>query len=153
LLLGDWADTTAPYYAARYGSFKGPYGTQPHSEYYWGTRPSDFMMDHFRAYGAATADGSWSAVGDAHYALVAAVGGPATGLMPDFVEKTNTTPAPTGANYLEAVTDGDYAYNACRVPWRLGTDYLVTGEARAKSVLDKINAFIIMKTGSDPTKI
>ncbi len=152
-LLGDWADTTASYYATRYASFTGPYGTGSHQDYYWGTRPSDFMMDHFRAYGSASGDASWSQVIDAHYGLVSAVAPPSTGLLPDFVEKTNSTPVPAGPNYLEDVTDGDYAYNACRVPWRLGTDYLVNGEARAKTILDKINAFIVGKTGGDPTKI
>jgi len=152
-LLGDWADTTAPYYAARYASFTGPYGAGSHKDYYWGTRPSDFMMDHFKAYGAASGDADWTKVIDAHYGLVAAIAPPATGLVPDFVDKTNTAPAPAGANYLEDVTDGDYAYNACRVPWRVGTDYLVSGEARAKAVLDKINAWIVTKTGGDPTKI
>jgi hypothetical protein len=39
------------------------------------------------------------------------------------------------------------------VPWRLATDYVTNGDARAKSALDTINAWIRTKTGNDPDSI
>src|SRR5204862_3352774 len=76
-----------------------------------------------------------------------------TGLMPDFIEHTNTAPVPTGPEYLENSTDGDYGYNSCRVPWHIGADYIVSGDMRAKAEADKINKWIRQATGGDPSKV
>src|SRR5687768_5911745 len=78
---------------------------------------------------------------------------PGAGLLPDFVVNTNTAPAPAGGKFLESVTDGQYGYNSCRVPWRIGTDYLVNGDPRAKLPLDLITNFIRTKTGDNPALI
>jgi endo-1,4-beta-D-glucanase Y len=163
LMLGDWADIKAPYYATRYTATPGPYNdpasTAPqeaHPRYYWGTRPSDYMMDHLRAFQAAAADTSWSAVIDAHYALMASMQtkySATSGLIPDFITDTDKTAAPAQGYYLEAASDGAVGYNSCRVPWHLGTDFAVTGEARAKAALAPLNAWIRKLTGDDPSKI
>ena len=60
---------------------------------------------------------------------------------------------PAGRRYLESAYDGDYFYNACRCPWRIGIDYLLTGDERAKAALEKINGFIRHTTDGDPEKI
>jgi hypothetical protein len=39
------------------------------------------------------------------------------------------------------------------VPWRLGTDWLATGDSRSKLALSKINSFIIAATDGDPQNI
>lgn len=132
--------------------------------YKYGTRPSDFMVDHMRAYQSATGDTRWAAVIDATYQLIDSFQtrySPSTGLLPDFVQDTNTEPQPARPRrtrggrkpYLEGFTDGQYSYNACRVPWRIGTDYLTSGDSRALTALDKINTWIQGKTGDDPRKI
>lgn len=36
----------------------------------------------------------------------------------------------------------DYSYDASRTPWRIATDYIWFGDARAKSYLDKTNDFV-----------
>src|SRR5581483_2996104 len=46
-----------------------------------------------------------------------------------------------------------YSYNSCRVPWHLATDYLVSGDARAKAEVVKLDAWIRSTTAGDPTKI
>jgi len=56
-------------------------------------------------------------------------------------------------NYLEDVSDGRVGYNACRVPWHLATDYIVSGDARAKAEVTKINTWIKSATGSRPSAI
>jgi endo-1,4-beta-D-glucanase Y len=135
-LLGDWSTAGDPAY--------------------FGTRPSDFMIDHFRAYGAAAGDAWWTGVVDAHYSLVATMqstASPQTGLLPDFVVNTDTTPKPAKPKFLEGNNDGEYGYNSCRVPWRLGTDYVVSGDARAKTALTKVNTWIRSATNNNATKI
>jgi hypothetical protein len=73
--------------------------------------------------------------------------------VPDFIINTNTTPIPASQYYLEDIHDGDYYYNACRFPWRLGTDYLISGDNRAKLALTKINSWLIGSTSEDVTAI
>ncbi|MFI5251413.1 MAG: glycosyl hydrolase family 8 [Bacteroidota bacterium] len=124
--------------------------------YYYGTRTSDFMMDHFRIYGQATGDPVWSAVVDTCYALIGKMQSnfsPAAGLVPDFIWRLNTSPAPAPANYIESPYDGYYNYNACRDPWRIATDYLVSGDPRAKNAVQKINTWMKTQTGGDPSLI
>ena len=41
----------------------------------------------------------------------------------------------------------DYSFDACRTPWRIATDYIWFGDARAKSYLDKTNDFILNTIG------
>jgi endoglucanase len=135
-LLGDWAQQ---------GSFL------------YTTRPSDFMLDHFRAYAAVTGKAGWLTTVDRIYDVVASIQtrfSAQTGLLPDFVINTQgNTPSPPAGRILENNTDGDYAWNSCRVPWRLGTEYIVSGDARAKAALEKMNDWIKTDTGGDPARV
>jgi endo-1,4-beta-D-glucanase Y len=121
------------------------------------TRVSDFMPDHFRVFANASGNTIWTGLLDKEYQLIArlqSANAPATGLLPDFARRLNTaTPVPAGAHYMESSFDGGYFYNACRCPWRIGTDYLLTGDPRARAALDKLNAFIQKATGGDPDHI
>jgi hypothetical protein len=90
------------------------------------------------------------------YALIAQMqtsSSPQTGLLPDFIINTTTTPKPAAANFLEGKADGEYGYNSCRVPWRIGTDYIVSHDGRAKTALQKINTWIMSATSNNPSKI
>ena len=51
------------------------------------------------------------------------------------------------------MTDDDYAYNSCRTPWRIATDYIMTGDKRAKEILNMQNNWIMRSTGGNPDKI
>jgi len=89
-LLGDWASPDEP-------------------GYYYGTRPSDFMPDHFRTFQSVTADATWAVVIDSGYRLLLTVQNqysPLAGLVPDFIRDTNTAPRPAGPRYLETADDG-----------------------------------------------
>ncbi len=135
--LGDWAHPSNPWY-------------------HDATRSSDFMPDHYRSFLVATSDPVWTSVLDRTYQIVAALQSahsPATGLLPDFVKDPLGTPNPAPPGFLEDSNDGSYDYNACRDPLRLGTDFLVSGDARAKAALDKINAWIRSATGGNPAAI
>ncbi len=138
VLLGDWV---------------GPSGS---AKYYAATRSSDFMPDHTRSFEAATGDADWATLRDHTYAIVASLQAdhaPTTGLLPDFVKNPLGTPAPVAGGFLEGPNDGRYSYNACRDPWRLAVDFVVSGEPRAKLAVEKINAWIRSATGDDPASI
>jgi endoglucanase len=119
------------------------------------TRASDFMLDHFHAFQAASGDARWGQTVDSTHDLIATMQqrfAPSSGLLPDFIVATSTSPVPAASGFLEE-NDGDYSYNSVRVPWRLGTDWLATGDSRSKLALSKINSFIIAATGGDPENI
>jgi endo-1,4-beta-D-glucanase Y len=122
----------------------------------YSTRSSDFMPDHFRLFAAANDDLNWNLVTDRCYSVIQSIQtsySPATGLMPDFIKKTNTSPIPAPPDFLESSHAGDYYYNACRVPWRIATDYLVNGDTRAFDPLTLINTWIKTKTSNTPANI
>ena len=135
--LGDWTSPGEPgYYAA--------------------TRSSDFMPGHLRAFAAATGDAVWTDVLDHTYGLFDALQtthAPVTGLLPDFIADPLGTPAPVAPFFLEGPNDGDYDYNACRGPWRVGTDFLLSGDARAHTTVQRITSWIRTATGGDPAAI
>jgi endoglucanase len=137
VLLGDWAKPIEP-------------------EFYYATRPSDFMLSHFRAFLAATNHGEWSNVINKTYDIIKLIQtrySPATGLLPDFVVAIQTGAKPPNGEFLEAPSDGWYAYNSCRTPWRIGMDFLLYGEPKARTAVSKINTWIKSKTGGVPEKI
>jgi hypothetical protein len=136
-MLGDWVSPSEP-------------------KYYYGARTSDFMTNHLRAYQTATEDATWAKVADVSYGLVNTMQtlySQETGLLPDFIVGINTKPRPARRGYLEGATDGQYSYNACRVPWRLTTDYLMSGELRALTAVRKINTWIRTETRDNPRQI
>lgn len=145
----DELDTTAQY--VKLGDW-----VDPANSYYSSTRSSDFMPDHYRSYQDATGNTAWTGLLDRTYTIVSAIQtnhSPSTGLLPDFIVDPLTSPAPAPPNFLEGPLDGAYSYNAARDPWRLGTDYVLSGETRAKSALQAINSWIRSTTGDDPSNI
>jgi hypothetical protein len=70
-------------------------------------------------------------------------------LVPDFIVHINKMPKPAPGHYLESAYDGYYNYNACRVPWRIATDYLLSGDTRSKIFVQKINRWIRETTKND----
>lgn len=137
ILLGDWVEPAEP-------------------AYYYGTRTSDFMFNHLRAYQTASGDAHWDQVLTTTYNLIHAMQttySPNTGLLPDFIQNLNSTPQPAAPSYLEGPYDGHYDYNACRDPWRIGVEYLLSADLRAKAAADAINIWIRNKTGNNPANI
>ena len=126
------------------------------SKDYYDTRSSDFMPANFKAFESATHDAKWRKVIDNNYQLFSYMQhtySPDAGLIPDFIRHINKNPAPAQPNYLESPYDGYYNYNACRVPWRIATDYLLTGDVRAKAINDKINHWIRETTQNKPDNL
>jgi len=136
LTLGDWVDDE--------------------SRCYGSLRSSDFVPDHFKAFAATSGDVRWTQIADTTYDILQRIGSrfsPDTGLLPDFVVPCKNEYAPAPPKFLEGSHDGQYFYNACRDPWRLGTDYLLSGDPRALALLRPMNAWIQKATEGDPDRI
>jgi endo-1,4-beta-D-glucanase Y len=136
-LLGDWVE---PSDKKRYNS----------------TRTSDFILAQFRSFASASSDPRWLHLVESIYSIIGKIQkneSRATGLLPDFVVKPMSDPKASGKNFLESVNDGDYYYNACRVPMRLGIDYLISGDMRMHDALEKMNSWIKKISQNDPHNI
>lgn len=131
-------------------------GIEHDSGDYFDTRSSDFMPASFKAFAAATNDKRWQKVIDNTYLLFFAMQDRYSidaGLLPDFIVNIKTNARPAQPHYLESAYDGYYNYNACRVPWRIATDYLLTGDKRSKVIAAKINRWVRQTTGGNPDNI
>jgi endo-1,4-beta-D-glucanase Y len=140
-LLGDWVD---------------PSGTD-HNQYT--TRSSDYMPGHFRVFRLATGNTTWEAVVTACQQVISSLQAnhsSVTGLLPDFVVPASAqdhAPQPAAPDFLEGAHDGHYYYNAGRVPWRLGTDALLSGDTTSRSQVQALSSWIRTATGGDPQNI
>ena len=122
------------------------------SKDYFDTRSSDFMPANFKAFEQATGDKRWDNVINNSYKLFSFMQdkySPDAGLVPDFIVHLNKNAQPAPRRYLESPYDGYYNYNACRVPWRIATDYLLTGDPRSKAFVQKINHWIRETTNNN----
>jgi endo-1,4-beta-D-glucanase Y len=120
----------------------------------YSTRASDWMTGHFKAYQQATRDNFWREATNTVYGLIKRITAnhsPNTGLMPDFVVSPSVQPATP--NFLEAKTDCDYSWNACRYPWRLATDFVHHGAPEARAAANKVVKWLKSSTGADPRNI
>ncbi|MFD9698659.1 glycosyl hydrolase family 8 [Lentzea sp. NPDC059081] len=130
--------------------------TSSGDQYYYLSRSSDWMVDHFRAFRKATGDGAWDTIRTAHQNLISSLQAnfaPSTGLLPDFVENTNSSPRPPAGEVLESENDGKYSWNACRDPWRIGADAVTSGDAASLAAARKLNTWVKAKTGGNPSSI
>ncbi|MBN8853624.1 MAG: hypothetical protein BGO55_12130 [Sphingobacteriales bacterium 50-39] len=126
------------------------------SKDYFDMRSSDFMPDHFRVFRTISDDVRWDKAIDNNYKLfqyMQETYSPEAGLVPDFINKVGTQARPARPRYLESRYDGVYNYNACRMPWRVATDYILHGDPRAKGMVEKVNRWIRTTTKGDPDNI
>ena len=140
-MLGDWVDPNGALYSQ------------------YTTRTSDFFYGHFRAYGRAFGNGAWNTVANATQSSASKLQqtySPTTGLLPDFAIPKTKVPLvlkPAGANFLEGPNDGFYSYNACRTPWRIGTDGLLNGNTTSLSQARKMSLWIEKSTTGNANAI
>lgn len=137
--LGDWVQADDPVYDQ------------------WVSRSSDHMPSHFRAFGRATGDiAAWNEVIANSQAVIDHLQvnySPTTGLLPDFIVNADTGGEPAPANFEEGPYDGAYFFNAGRVPWRLGLDALLNGDATSALQVQKISDWAESATGGDPAAL
>ena len=121
-------------------------------------RTSDYMITHFKAFARATGDSFWTTASDKAFYLLNVMQtqyAPNTGLIPDFiVNTTSSNPAPSSGYMADNnANEGFYYWNACRLPWRLASDYLTTGDSRSKLVTGKMMDFFNSSTGGNPVML
>jgi endo-1,4-beta-D-glucanase Y len=155
---------------------------KPRSRDYYDMRSSDYMPDHLRAFRDATGDSFWDTVINNNYRVFRYLQNtysPEAGLVPDFIKNIRFSSEhlvaapgsgagpllerdsddihifaqPVKPDYLESKYDGVYNFNACRVPWHIGADYLVSGDPRATAFLTRINNWIKTTTKGNPDNI
>jgi endo-1,4-beta-D-glucanase Y len=146
--------------------------SKPRSKDYFDMRSSDYMPDHIRAFREVTGDAFWDTVINNNYRVFRYLQNtysPEVGLVPDFIKNIRFSPEsitagpgqadsctfaqPVQPNYLESKYDGVYNFNACRVPWHIGADFLVSGDPRAAAFLSRINKWIRTTTKDNPDNI
>lgn len=138
-MLGDWVS-----------------GTSDPKYNQWAPRSSDFMLANFRAFAAFTGDSTWSTVIANSQSTINSLQtnySASTGLLPDFIEptsSTNTAPKPARAWFLESANDGNYYYNAARVPWRIALDALLHNNATSAAAAGKISRWAQSKFSGNP---
>ena len=125
----------------------------------WTSRSSDLTLDHFRSFEQKVGDGRWTQVLLASQDLIEqtqAVYSANTGLMPDFlvpVASSNLPLMPAPAGFLEGPWDGVHYYNACRDPWRFGTDALTSGDSLSRTETRRMAQWIRAASGANPFAI
>ena len=120
-------------------------------------RTSDYMITHFKAFKRATGDTFWDEASDRAFDLLNLMQdkfAPNTGLVPDFIINTATNPEPS-TGYIGDGNDreGSFYTNACRLPWRLASDYVTSGDERSKKVTTRMMNFFESSTGGQPAQI
>jgi hypothetical protein len=120
------------------------------------TRTSDFMIQHFRDFARADTTHAqfWGTdLINNYYRIINYIQqnySPSAGLHPDFVINSQTaTPAPTagaqGTTDPGSTSGGYYAYNACRNPWRIGTDIYFNNDPNWRTSTLKLTDFFYNK--------
>ena len=98
----------------------------------------------------ATVDPShnWMGVLDAMYAYMQLVQSMGTGVFPDWSDATGNAINPDNGSADK--TYWTFNKESVRIPWRIAWDYYWYQDARALSVLSKLNQFIVTKTNGNP---
>lgn len=133
----------------------GDWSTAQDGDLYETSRTSDWIVHHLRAFKATTGDPFWDDVLRAHQTAIASLQGtasPATGLLPDFAQASGNTVRPVSGKVLESQRDGDYYFNACRTPWRIGLDAITSADSTSLEAALKINEWAVKATGGDPDR-
>jgi len=135
-LLGDWVDPNGK----KYNQYT--------------TRTSDFMPGHFKTFYRFSGDKKWLKVVKAIEYAMLDVQHPKTGLIPDFIKHDVKTKrfVPVEEGFLEH-HDGEYYYNACRVPFRIGVDALNNDSLVSKKIVQKLSHWSKAISGNNPLKI
>jgi endo-1,4-beta-D-glucanase Y len=113
------------------------------------TRPSDFIVDHMRAFGKASGHSVWMDVENGSLSILQGVRNQTTGLVPDFVVADPPVPSATGTAD-EQVCYACFSYNSCRVPWRQAVAIVQYGVPGSRDVADKMVTWARGKYKDDP---
>jgi endo-1,4-beta-D-glucanase Y len=102
---------------------------------------SYFAPGYYRIFADYMSDSAavWGSMPAVAYALINAGANAQTGLVPNWAELDGSTP-PMGCDWYE--NPEIYGWDAVRTPWRVGMDYLWTGDAQAGAYLQKLSGWV-----------
>jgi len=100
--------------------------------------PSYFAPAYYREF-AKIDSNDWASVATNVYTLISHFNS-SDGLLPAWCDSTCAN-ASSNSGSQNPGTDGDYQYDAHRIPWRVGVDYCWNGTSSATSFLDKNSGF------------
>lgn len=110
---------------------------------------SYFSPVALRLFAAVDPNHNWNGVLDAMYAYMKQVQDAGTGVFPDWSDASGAAKkAPNGSSNQ---TYWRFDKESVRIPWRIAWDYYWYQDDRAKAILDKLNSFIVGKSGGDPS--
>jgi endo-1,4-beta-D-glucanase Y len=115
--------------------------------------PPNYTVGHFRAFAKASGDMYWmEAVAATQESItrIQTMFSPMTGLFPQFLVGSQNLP---GATFLSANNARDHFGGASLVPLWMASDYIGSGDVKAKQALTKITDWLKTKTGGDASKI
>ncbi len=140
-LLGDWVEAEGETYNQ------------------YTQRSSDVMLANFQAFADFTGQAEWAAVADQSRRTLLQLqrtASPYAGLLPDFIQSSSApkqAPRPAAAHFLEGEHDGDYFYNANRVPLRVGMDALFNRNSRSQQLLAGLSTWMESYHSGNPATI
>ena len=121
----------------------------------WKTDPvynlSYFSPVAIRLFARVDPSHNWNGVLDAMYTYMAQVQDAGTGVFPDWSDASGAAKQPP--NGAANNTYWLFHQESVRIPWHIAWDYYWYQDARAKAILDKLNAFIVdpSRANGDPT--
>jgi endo-1,4-beta-D-glucanase Y len=119
-------------------------------------RTSDFMPSHFREFESKYPTQDWAEILKKNYELYNRIQvkfSPNYYLFPDFVDCGNDRLMKPKKEVEIRKYDFSFYDNACRVPWRIGLDFILAGDFRAKNIIEKFNDGMISLCKGDPREI
>lgn len=119
-------------------------------------RMSDLMPMQLRAFASATGQQAWSDTRAASLSLLSRMQqnwAPGTGLVPDFAVGTPGQARPADPGFVGEPRAGQFAFNACRVPWQVAIDYLLNGNANSAAITAKMMSWLQSTAGVDVYRI
>ncbi|WP_292654703.1 glycosyl hydrolase family 8 [Nitratifractor sp.] len=121
-------------------------------------RSSDCILSAFKSFAWASGDDSWYDVAESCQKALEHIQkkySKKTGLLPDFMVRCDPVSScrPAPRNFLEGPNDGKYYYNAGRDPWRVGLDYLISGDEHSRKIVVKMINWLNKRTKGRAAKI
>ena len=112
---------------------------------------SYFSPVAIRLFAGVDVSHNWNGVLDAMYTYMARVQSAGTGVFPDWSDASGAAKKPS--NGAAEKTYWLFDKESVRIPWRIAWDYYWYQDARAKTILDKLNMFITdpSRSGGDPS--
>ena len=121
-------------------------------------RASDFMPSHLTIFKAYDTTYDWGNIKDTCYNMFLKMQTHGATFIPDFIHNVNNPIAMNSktarkAGLSQETNTDAFAYNGCRIPWRVAMGYILNGDSSAKEIVEKMNNYIRKITNDNPSLI